>query len=271
VPLSLKRALRVSAAIAGWLLFDFGFLFLTSLAVSTGFFAPSEFFDTTVAITFLGGNIVIAGVLIYFRYRRRGLWIKEEAERWLANRSEKSTAPARGWSLKARCRLLWIPSVLALLVFLFLPETMGIVSHLFSGRTFKLNTHRLRPPLTSFISSRQDLYLSALIGRGIARVGPQPYWRKEPPFSSLFFYAIHDQLRYDQFLTHDKVSLERTLPFGDEMLTCWHVFPRAGHMESRFVDIRCLASQNDITASFYGLDEDKAMFYEVLKNATEIK
>lgn len=226
--LSLKRALRVSAAVAGWLLFDFGFLCLILIAENAGLFTPGEFFPTIVAITFLGSNILIAGFLIYFRHRRRSLWIKEEAERWLANRSEKLTAPARGWSRKARCRLLWIPSVLALLVFLFLPETMSIISHLFSGQTFKLNTHRLRPPLISFISSRQNLYLSVLMGRGIARVGPLPYWRHEPPFSSLFFYANHDRLKYDQFLTRDKVLLERTLPFGDEMLTCWRVFPRAG-------------------------------------------
>jgi hypothetical protein len=154
VPLSLKRALQVSAAIAGWILFDFGFLSLTLVVESAGLFNPSEYFDTIVAITFLGSNILIAGFLIYFRYRRRDLWIKEEAERWLANRPEKLTGPARGWSREARCRLLWIPSVVALLVFLFLPETMGIVSHLFSGQTFKLNTQSLRPPLTSFISSR---------------------------------------------------------------------------------------------------------------------
>jgi hypothetical protein len=115
------------------------------------------------------------------------------------------------------------------------------------------------------------LYLSALIGRGIARVGPLPYWRKEPPFSSLFFYANHDELKYDQFLTRNKVLLERTLPFGDEMLTCWRVFPTAGHMEFSFVEIRCLASKNDFTASFYGLDEDTAVFHEVLENATEMK
>jgi len=218
--------------------------------------------------------MLIPMFLIYFRHRRRDRWIKEEAEEWLANRSERRSAPTRTWPNKVRRGALLVPSIVALAVFLFLPESMGIVSHLFSGRTVELNNHRLHTPVTSFIRSYHNSYLNVLIGRGIGRVGLMPYWRQDPPFSSLFFYAILDPLNdhySDEFLTREKVILERTMAFGDETLTCWQIIPKSGPVESDFIAVSCVTSKNDLTASFYGSRRDATVFYKILDDATESK
>jgi hypothetical protein len=268
--LSLKRLLRVCAVAAAWLLFNFGFLLLASFIDS---WDEQRRFASTVgtllAFGFFCVNLFLLGFSIYYRHRRRDLWMKEEAQRWLARRRKRSTQPVKGHQ-KAWRRMLWIPSTLALLVFLFLPESMGVVSHLFVGRTFNLNNHYLRTPLTSFVTTYRNLYVGLLIGRGIGRVGLLPYVREKPPLSSIFFYAIQDPSNdnsLELYLGHEHLISERTLSFGNETLTCWHLAPRAFDPASDFVRIRCLASRNDFTAVFEGLRGDEATFYNLLETA----
>ncbi len=274
--LSLKRAGCVIAAITGWLLFNFVLAYLSSVMPSIPYtytFGP-DFPDLVLAVVFLSGNLLIIPFsLIYYRHRRRDRWIQEEAERWLAKRSAQSGTPVSIWSSKMRRRLLWLPSLFALAVFLFEPEAMGIVSHILNRQSHDLNDHRLHLPFTSFVRSYGNLYVNALIGRGIGRVGILQYWQKEPQLSSLFFYAIRNpRLDHDRdwFLTSDNVRSRKIVSFGSEMMTCADVTSNLDASESKLVHIMCLSSNNDVSADFYGLLTDLNIFYEVLKTSTEL-
>jgi hypothetical protein len=222
---------------------------------------------------FYAGSILVPTLfLIFYRYRRRDKWIREEAENFLAQRTAPIT-PTKKWYRIFWRGMLWTPSLITLSVFLFLPEAMGIVSHAFDLRSHNLNNHFVHPPLTSFVRSYENLYVSALIGRGIARVGSVAYLHKELPLSSLFFYAIgeprldHDR---DWFLTSENVRSRRTVPFGSETMTCADVTSNSDALKSELVHIMCVASNNDVSADFYGLGADVNTFYEVVKTSTEL-
>jgi hypothetical protein len=274
--LSLKRAGRVFAAVTGWLLFDFLLVYLSSVmpCVPYAYTLGPDFPELAFAVVFLASNILIIPIcLIYYWHRRRDRWIQEEAERWLAERSAQSGTPVGIWSSKMRRRLLLLPSLLALAVFLFEPEAMGIVSHLFDQQSHDLNDHRLHLPFSSFVRSYENLYVSALIGRGIGRVGLLRYSHKGPSLSSLFFYAIRNpRLDHDRdwLLTSDSVRSRITVSFGSEMMTCADVTSNLDASESKLVHIMCLSSNNDVSADFYGLPIDLNIFYEVLKTSTEL-
>lgn len=271
--LTLKRALRVFGAVAGWLGFGYGWGYLLYRLEESEIVIPGGFVEAGMEMVFLGGVILIPAFALYYRHKRRDLWIKEEADRWLADRSAPLTERARIWSKRLRRTMLLTPSAFALLVFLFLPEAMGVTSHLFLGTSFVLAHHRLRPPLTSFIQSYRNLYVHALLGRGIGRVGFLPYWRGEPPLWDMFFYANPDPHNHwrETYMAREKTILARTLPFGNETLTCWEILSRSEAAESDPIRIECLTSQNDLGAQFYGPRVDAAVFYDVIANATEAK
>jgi hypothetical protein len=263
-----KRVLRVFGIIVVCLVWEVGLIF--SLAFVGDHFPDG---DNLIEMVFYAGNILIPILLVFYRSRRRDQWIEEEAENWFAFRTAQAIAPRKkGHRIFWRI-MLWTPSLIALSVFLFLPEAMGIISHTFDLQTHDLNDHRVHLPLTSFVRSYKGLYVSALVGRGIGRVGLLPYLRKEPPLSSLFFYAVSDPSSdhsRDWILTDERIHSRRTLVFGSEMITCANVPSHHGVWETNLLNIQCRASKNDVYAGFYALDEDVDIFYEALKNSSEL-
>jgi hypothetical protein len=263
-----KRVLRVFGIVVACLVWEVVLIF-SSAFLSDHF--PDR--DNLFVMVFYAGNILIPTLLIFYRYRRRDQWIKEEAENWFAYRTAQTSAPTKKGQRIFWRIMLWIPSLIALSVFLFLPEAMGIVSHTFDLQTHDLNDHRVRLPLTSFVQSYKKSYVVALVGRGIGRVGLFPYFHKEPPLSSLFFYAVWDPSSdhsRDWILRDERIRSRRTLVFGSEMMTCADVPSHHGVPETDLMNIQCLASKNDVYAGFYGLPEDVDIFYEALKNSTEL-
>jgi hypothetical protein len=266
--LSLKRALRVTGAVAGLVLFDFGFAYLAAHMYDSGVLAPEGFAQQVLPLVFLGINILVPILLIYYRHKKRDRWIEEEADRWLAKRLAQRTRPSNVWFRKAGRALLWLPSLVALAVVLFEPEAMGIVSHLFVDRTVRLGNYSVPSSLTWFIERHDRLWLSVLTGKGIGRTGPSVYWRQGYPFSSFSFGA---QLRPDDHLQlygWETVLSERKLAFGDETLTCWDIGYKPVPRDLDVAEIRCLASKNDFSAYFYGRRADTPVFYEALQNVT---
>jgi hypothetical protein len=262
-----KRVIRVFAVIVTCLLWESGLVYMLTF-VSDHVPDWREFYE----IMFFSGNILISASLIFYRHKRYKRWIKEEAEHWLANRSAEGFAQTKKWHRTFWRSMLWTPCLIALAVFLFLPEAMGVLSHTLDLQPHDLNGHHFHTPLTSLVRNYKNLYVSALIGKGIGRVGPLPYIHKEPPLSSLLFYAIVnprlDHYR-DWFLTSDNVRSKRTLSFGSEMMTCGDVTSNLDTSTSELVHIQCLSSNNDVSADFYGLRGDVNTFYEVLNTSTE--
>jgi len=88
----------------------------------------------------------------------------------------------------------------------------------------------------------------------------------------MFFYADDPRDHWrETYMAREKTILARTLPFGNETLTCREILSRSEAAESDPIRIECLASQNDLGAQFYGPRADAAVFYEVIENATEAK
>jgi hypothetical protein len=273
--LSLKRAVRVCATVAGWLLFNFAISYLLSIAPSIPYahiFGP-DFPEGVLALVLLSGNLLVIPIfLIYYRHRRRDRWIQEEADRWLARRARKSTGAMR-WRGRLVRKVLWIPSLFALAAFLFLPEALGMGLHLIFRGTADLNGHHIEVPITWWAfagpHATGDLYLVARVGKGIGRVGFLPYWRHEPPLSSMGFYAISDPANdhsHDKPPAEEIVVSKRVLPFGGDALTCWELAVTAD-----VIRIDCVTSSNDFTAGFGGERADVSAFYKVLETATHTK
>jgi hypothetical protein len=172
------------AILTSWFLFDYGFVLAMDHWSDSEFLAEGGIAAALLLLCFLAINILIPIVLIYIRHKRRAKWIEEEVEEWLANRLATPIPRSTAWPRQVRRNLLWIPSLIALAVFLFEPETAGIVSHLFYGRSVTLDHHRFQLPLTSWITYSGASGVVAILESGIARVGPISYWQKGPPISS---------------------------------------------------------------------------------------
>lgn len=272
MPLSIKRTFRVFASISAAWLFYVAFF---HLLVWTDSVLPSA---SSVAeafwlVFFFLGLLFPLVALAYIRHRRRSLWIREEAERWLARRAKGSEEIERSIRTRRRLRrMLWVPAMVALSIFLFLPESMGLVSHLFYPSAFMLNGHVVRPPLTSFVYGDPHGYMNALVGRGIARVGFSAYWRMNPPLSSMEFSAQDPSERWPvTFLSDETAALERTFGLGDETISCWQISRPDERAQTDFFVLRCRSSKNDFSAGFVGSHEDTTVFYQVLARVSEPK
>jgi hypothetical protein len=256
--------------VALWLLCFVGELAVFTLAFTAGYFSDQYRYPRIATIGVLvgivAGNIALIGSILYYRHKTRHHWVRSEADRWLAQRSRHPVGVYRA-RVKSIRKLLWLPSVLALTVFLFLPESFGVFLHLFYSGAVDLNHHHLEVPVTWWITNDGRLYLWALAGKGIGRVGPLPYWRREPPISGMLFYAISDPANnhaWDKPPIPGIVLSTRTLVFGTDALTCWELRPFRG-----LASVRCVSSKNDFTASFLGQEADVRAFYRVLERSTE--
>lgn len=272
--LSIKRALRVLAAIAASFLFYCAFflllVWLDSLSATSSTISAIEEWST-VAFFFLGLFVPLP-VLFYLRRTRRNVWIREEAERWLAQRAISPHKAHRSVRLRKVLRkVLWIPILLALSIFLFFPESMGLVSHLFYPSTMALNGHRVKPPLTSLVSEF-PLLMDVYVGRGIARVGLSPYWHMDPPFSYMGFSAQDPSENSPiTYFASETAVLDRTVELGDETISCWRISRSYERAQTGFLILRCRSSKNDFSAAFDGSGKDASVFYNILERSTESK
>ncbi len=239
------------------------------------FFAEGGIAAALLLLFFLAIIILIPIVLIYIRPKRRAKWIEEGAEEWLAIRLATPIPRTNAWPRQVRRNVLWIPSLIALAIFLFEPETAGIVSHLFYGRSVTLDHHRFQLPLTTWITYSGGNGVVAILVSGIARVGPISYWQKGPPISLFDIYLINDPID-DNSRGHsdsEKIVSHRTMPFGKETLTCRDIVPsrylRSSLPNVDIADISCLASTNDFVMYFGARRVDASKFYEILEKEKE--
>jgi hypothetical protein len=267
--------LKAVKLVALWLWCFVGGIFVLALASAAGYFIDEHGYHRIAVIGavlgLIAGNAVVVGSVLYYRYKTRNRWVQAEANRWLARRSRQPSDTYQRRKKLVR-RLLWIPSLVAMVVFLFLPEAIGIVQHLSNTGAASLNHHRIQVPLTWCFRSGGN-YLVATTEKGIGRVGPLQYWRGDPPISEMRFFALSGPSKsrpYDEPPERAITSSRRTLPFGMEMLTCWEIVA-ARHYLPPQVSIQCTSSMNDFIATFEGRRADVSGFYDLLERATETK
>jgi len=266
-----KRALKVLAfAVCYVVIYPFVLIGLLYVAYLLQYSFPYADF-----VAFVFGNVLMVGLLIYFRHKTRDSWIRAEAKKWLAERSRHVSPQVRAARMRSRGRLLWIPSGIALAIFLFFPETTGLVSRLFCDSSVPMNQYHLKIPLTWIVMSRSSSSAFVIAGKGIGRAGLRPYWRREIPISEIVFYVTSPYPSTDDFLTHAKVLSQRTLRLGQETLTCWDIIPNADRqptpMDNSFAVIRCSTAQNDFHTDFVGLRRESSTFYDELQSVTLTK
>ena len=265
----MKKALKVFALAVGYVVAYFLVLFVL---IDIGDLVNVTFqLRNADLLGFAFGNVLMIGLLIYFRHRTHDSWIRAEAEKWLAQRSLPRVYIQRR---KLWRRILWIPSGLVLAIFLFLPEVAGFVSHLVSGRSVRLHQYRLKTPLTWIVASSSNSSAWVIATKGIARVGLRSYWQGEEPISEMSFSVGHDSsLLGGWYLAHARILAKPTLELGPEKLTCWDIVPyadtRMSPMDPRSAEILCRSGQNDFAANFVGTRTDSAAFYELLHSAIE--
>lgn len=267
----MKKALRIFAFAVGYVVAYFFvlilFLYLADF-VATNF--QLRYIDL---VAFVFGNVLMIGLLLYFRRKTRDKWIRAEAKRWIDERSQPLVYARhrRLWRT-----VLWMPSVFVLAISLFLPEATGVVSHLFCGPTVRLRQYRLKIPLTWMVATSSDSSAWIIAGKGVARVGLRGYWRREEPISEVSIYAGSDLPSLsEQYLSHARILSKPTLRLGQREVTCLDIVSYADTrpipIDPSFAEIFCSSDQNDFNASFYGQRSDASAFYGLLRSATEVK
>lgn len=242
-------------------------------------FSSAPFWGSAQAIAFVAGNAVMLTLLFHYRSETRKRWINDEAQQFLANRSLRGITSVSPWRKNGRRGMIWAPTLFVLVVFLFFPESLGIVSHL-SGRP-SLDHYRLEIPLTWIIAHTSQSYIDSRLvgseiwivaGKGIVRVGLGAYWRKEEPVSEMTFASAPYNPNDVWLPAHLRVLSKREVPLGNEVLICWDIIPypdtRLKPMDPAFAEIICPAGKDGFRAHFSGWRTDSPMFYKTLQRVT---
>jgi hypothetical protein len=273
--LRMKKPLRVFAFLLAYTLLLGVLTYLVD-----AFFRQTYFFFTAIDLVMVFTNVFMFSLFILYRAKTRKAWISREAEKWLEVRSRERIRPSPLWRKNAHKGLLWLPSAIVLVAFLFLPEIAGVVSHVWHGRSLDLQRFHLRTPLTWVLVTDESSDCWAFASKGIARAGIGPYLRNEPPFSEVHFYAVlqpgADLSHADEPSRVARVISQRSIPFGDRTLSCWDVIPPhpvhgPESIDYSFADIRCATKPYDFWAHFSGLRGDSPLFYETLQNVVITK
>jgi hypothetical protein len=268
----MKRALRTFAFLAGYTLVLSALLYVCAILERGPYIGPVAFL---IAIS--ATNLLMVSVLLHYRRETADRWIREEAEKWLVSRGRQRDEASRRRNRRLRRWLPWVPIAVVFPVFLFLPETFGVASHLLEGRSAYLAPYRLYTPITWVFGNKTSSYLWAIASKGIGRVGPTAYWRREQPVSSMVFYSVpygsrDEQRRFTPPITA-KVLSKSLLPFAKGTFTCWDIIPfaytRRDLPDANFAHIICATPNNDFYASFCGPRADSSAFYQMLRASDE--
>jgi hypothetical protein len=179
---------------------------------------------------------------------------------------------------RIRRGLLWVPCLFVFAASLFVPEGVGIASHLISNRTSVLDKYRIRTPITWVIGYSGDS-LWALTAPGMGRIGFRRYWRDEVPVSEMGFYPVfHPEEQFDKNVPLDNVTIlaKHSFGFGNESLNCWDLihhnkFVGSYPTDPSIADIRCSSDSEHFYAYFVGWRGDSEAFYRTLQRIAILK
>lgn len=195
--------------------------------------------------------------------------------------------PPLSWPQRKRSRwhkaALWFPTLIAVLVVLFLPQSCGLVGHLRYGAAQTLSHFRIRIPWNWWMWARfsqinGDGSIEVLFGPGIAQVGFRPYLSGRPPLSSVSF-SWHEKTAWDRQTDREnaKAPPNREFHIGADRLKCWELplqdrLHRLANPPLWIVD--CAASRvmegHEFSAGFLGQKGDIPSFYEAVAQITRI-
>jgi MFS family permease len=220
-----------------------------------------------VAIIFLGirSSAKIAG--------KRSIQL--ESANWLAERRQGRAPGERHWRRRGIRWAAWIPSLTVLAVFLFLPETWGLASHLVHPRAVIVHGYKIPVPLTWVTlyayQGSNGTSTGGIAGRGLG-FGVKPYLRSNFPLST-WNVRTERWRETDSEVRRRKQRqqiAQRVFPVGGEELMC---------VEYRPPDVRSVGASalsfiectGPIYAHFVGEKVHVAPFYRMLEGMTRAR
>lgn len=278
ITLTQNRWSRLLRKILAFVTFTVTYVFAVvgSQAFVYSVFSGASFYVTVEVVALITTNALMFVTFFYYRQTTGDLWISEEAERFLRIRSRQTSKSTSRWRKRIRRSALWAPTALVLLAFLFLPESLGMLSHLFWNRT--INGRNLEVPLTWIIADDATTFedghnigrsIWIVAAKGIGRVGAGKYWRKEVPVSEMSFASYPTSLYEPRPSPYSKVVARRELHLGNEVLICWDIVPfaetRPEPMNPQLAEIVCDGMRNDFHVSFSGSRADLGTFNDMLQ------
>ena len=241
------------------------------LAVSVENYISSD--ADTVASVLLASFVVMIAIFVYSLLKTRKRRVQAEATKWLADRSKTSARSSYvRWERRTKRWSMWGPVATALLVFLFLPETCAIVSHVLNPSAGRLYRYRVRIPLkwvavgewiekdTGYSS------MTTLTGKGLARD-----WRFLPQLSEVSVGTEEFEHRNVRTQQPNNLHLAstRTFSVGNVTITCWESVPFKQQWAYVVRVVDCSSSNGDLIASFVGQKADIPDFYDMLQSVKQ--
>ncbi len=210
--------------------------------------------------------------------------VELEAARWLAERQYETDPTEHRWRDLGVRWSSWVPSLMVLLVFLFLPEIWGILSHVNQPPGGKLHGYRVHIPVTWIILDSGDnpvddvSWVGGLAGQGMGR-GVTSYLHAEFPLSSWNIETEPYDPSNEPTMRHrlpkaEEVIGQRVFRIGNESVTCLEYWPsyliRPKHVEdSSLAFVEC-SSTGRLYASILGRRSDLPAFYKMLDGVAQI-
>ena len=230
-------------------------------------------------ILFLVGLLLI-GACGYIAHRRitGERYNRTEAGKWHTLRARPGVGYSR-WIKASKRWVIWIPTAIVMIAFLFFPETWAIVSHLSHPGSGRLLGYRVSIPANWVVltdeadigSRHRWSSVAAFHSKGVLRAGATAYWQRELPIASMSFYAAPLGDRRPRFLADDKIISTRTLPLGKGTITCSEYIPgwlrKPGDDDVQF--IVCTTPRNDFCGWFDGDKASVTGFYRTLQNVRQ--
>lgn len=230
--------------------------------------------------------VILIGVVwaLLFLITKSGNWgVQAEATRWLAERQSGTSAHDRRWRTRGIRIAVCIPILLTLPIFLFLPETWGMASHVRWPRAGMLAGYRFRVPATWYIfynysdaDGRSSAY--GIAGRGIG-FGGNPF-----DLDSLSSWSVgtksvdgNERTDYDRWPPKpDEIFGQRVIKIGGGTLTCVDYLPSYGGWApprshaATIAHVDC-SGVGRLYANFDGPRYQLNEFYRVLDGISEVK
>lgn len=225
-------------------------------------------------IVIVAGNAVMNALLIYYRRKTRDRWIRAEAAKWLRNRSRHKRLH------RAAHLLLWLPSVFALWVLIFLPLATHLIIHPSSRY---LPDYRIPIPWTWTALSvclGEECWAEAVISsKGRGQFGVTPFW----PTAQLSMASFGTPYPEDFNLSHWRPRgasqmTEMELKVGASPLVCWQYLAQRDLYNRGLIGLgsdvplwEVVCVNRTFDAKFLGRAEDLPAFFSVLRRTARVK
>jgi hypothetical protein len=221
---------------------------------------------------------VVSTLLFLINRKAQKRSVELESSRWLAERQARVGAIERKSRERAIRWSLWIPSLIVLAVFLFLPEVWGLVTHMRRPRAGQLPGYEVTIPPTWIItfnganSLTGASWVNGIAGRGMGLDVRRYLHFGELPLSSWGIgIAEFDEPVRRPLSRGESAVAQRDFQIGKAKLTCFEYRPSWGRPmrgdAEPVVLIECAGSDR-LGATFIGEKIHVLAFYGMLASMT---